>query len=74
MGLVLQFKLQLPQATSSLMEVYMTNNTDHALHNCKTNKCSKPGIFHESFCKTGIDPEGLTRVTPKPNPLVLTAK
>ena len=25
----------------------------------------KPNTFHEAFCKTGIDPEGLTRMTLK---------
>ena len=27
----------------------------------------KPDMFHKAFCKTGIDPEGLTRVTFKWN-------
>ena len=30
--------------------------------------------FHETFCKTGIDPEGLNRVTPKTDETTTIAK
>ena len=32
-----------------------------------TEQCSKEKLnkFHETFCKTGINPEGLVQVTPK---------
>ena len=37
-------------------------------------KCSWPNTFQNVFCKTEIDPERITKVTPKPNLSVVTAK
>ena len=41
---------------------------------CDPNKISKPDKDRIPYYKTLIDPEGLTRVSPKPNQLVVTAE
>ena len=47
----------------SAMPVHMTHSSDITEQNKEPNKGLKAGTFHEAFCKTGIDPEGLTRIT-----------
>ena len=38
----------------------------HNMHN-DTGKWAKPNTFHEAFCKIGIDPAGVNRLTIKSN-------
>ena len=56
--------------TSSLL----AHMTDHVPHNNKKINFSKPGTFDEAFCKTGIDPERLTRETMTLNLSLVTAE
>ena len=42
----------------------MTERSNDAIYRNQTNKI-KPNAFHETFCKTEVDPGGLTRVTLK---------
>ena len=42
----------------------MTVRNEDIKHTAQMSK-TKPNMFHEAFYKTGIDPEGLTRITPK---------
>ena len=51
--LLLLFKADLSQVTSSPVITHMTNTTDHTPHNDGANKHSKPCMLH-----TGLDPEG----------------
>ena len=41
---------------------HMTNTMDHPPQTDETNKCSKPGTFHEMHCKTRTNQEGLMRI------------
>ena len=43
------------------------DSSDSTVDNTNSNRRSKPGTFHETFCKTRIDPKGSTRITPKTN-------
>ena len=55
--LILLFKLELPQATSSVTLAHMTEGSDDKPCKNQSNK-TKPNTFHEAFGKTGIDTEG----------------
>ena len=47
------------------MLAHMTNTNDDIPLADESNRRSKPSIFHEIHCKTGINLEGLTRMAPK---------
>ena len=54
------------------MLAHMTEMTDKIEFTDDTIKTTKPNTFHEAFFKTGIDPEGSTRLTSKANQPVIT--
>ena len=62
--MVLLFKLELLQTAKSSMLAHSTESTAGI---SDTNKWTKPNTFHETFYKTGIDPVGLSSVTPRAN-------
>ena len=49
------------------MLVHMLDSSDSTVQHTDTNKIPKSGAFLEFFCKTGIDAEGLIKITPKIN-------
>ena len=52
---------------------HIVDSTENTVDNIETNKRLKSGMFHEAFIKTGIDGEGLTRITPKLSQSIDTA-
>ena len=46
----------------------LTNTADNLPQNDDENKCSKPSLFHDMYCNTGINPKGMTRIASKPDP------
>ena len=59
--LVLLFKVELPEATSSSMLTHRTNTRDHEPRDNEANKYSGLHKFHEAFCKTQVHPNDLTK-------------
>ena len=59
--------ITITKAASTSMLAHMTGSSDHRLCNIDINKRLKVDIVHDTICKTGIDLEGLTTVTPKTN-------
>ena len=62
--LVLLFKSGLLQSLSSSILAHTMERSKDTECTGQTSK-TKPNTYQEVFCKAGIDPEGLKRVTPQ---------
>ena len=65
--IILLFKSELPKFTNSSLLAHITDRNEDSKCSGKLSKMKsmKPHMFHEAFCKTGINAERLTRVKPK---------